>query len=92
MDQERITETIDQHGNTHTTHVVGERRSGGGTGWLVALVLVLGLVIGAVLLTRTNNAEIAKDIAIAEAADDVGAAAERAGAAVEDAANRVTGP
>ena len=45
MTEERITETTDSAGNTHTTHTVvsdGANRSGG-TNWAIIL-LVLGFV------------------------------------------------
>ena len=43
MTEERITEVHSPDGDTHTTHTVitdGERR-GGGSGWLIAIVLVI---------------------------------------------------
>ena len=97
MAEERITETTDSVGNTHTTHTVitdhGEKRSGGFSWGLLILLAVLA--IGAVVIfSQMSNSEVAKDQAIANAADQVGeaasqvgAAAENAGEAVEDAVN-----
>ena len=95
MAEERITETHDEAGNTHTTHTIvsdgATRRSGGGT--ILMLVVVAILAIGAFFVfQQMSGAEIAKDNAVAgaadsvnEAADAVGEAAGRAGDAVDEA-------
>lgn len=91
MTEERITEVETPSGNTHThTTVVtdGERRSGGNTVLLVVLLLILAAVAFWVF-SSMSGAEVAKDNAIAEAASDVGDAAQNAGAAVEDAAQNI---
>jgi uncharacterized protein HemX len=96
MTEERITETETPSGNTHTTHTVvhddGARR--GGSGWLIALVLVLVAVAGIYFISQQSDSEIARDNAVAEAADSVseaanqvGDAAQEAGAAATDAVN-----
>ncbi|WP_120717863.1 hypothetical protein [Tsuneonella amylolytica] len=95
MTEERITETRDPAtGDTHTTHTVitdGEpRSSGGGSGWLIAIVLVIAVIAGIMIFSNMSGSEVAKDNAIANAANDVGDAAKSAGSAVEDAANNVT--
>ena len=95
MTEERITETTDSAGNTHTTHTVvtdtaAANRSGAPWG---LLLLLAALAIGAlVLFSQMSDAEVAKDNAVADAASDVGAAAgevgdaaRNAGEAVEDA-------
>ncbi|HEU4821575.1 MAG TPA: hypothetical protein VFS87_10515 [Qipengyuania sp.] len=95
MTEERITETETPTGNVHTTHTVihddGERRRGG-SGWLIALVLVLVAVAGIYLFSQQSDSEIARDNAVAEAANSVsdaanqvGDAAQEAGAAAKDA-------
>jgi len=96
MTEERITETTDEAGNTHTTHTVvtdGETRSGG-TNWVLILLVLIVAVVGIFFLTQMNSAEVAKDNAIAgaanevgEAANQVGEAAQGAGEAVENAVN-----
>ena len=43
MTEERITETTDASGNTHTTHTVVTESEKGGINWIVVL-LVLGLL------------------------------------------------
>lgn len=96
MTEERITETTDKAGNTHTTHTVvtdGETRSGG-TNWVLILLVLIVAVVGIFFLTQMNSAEVAKDNAIAgaanevgEAANQVGEAAQGAGEAVENAVN-----
>ena len=94
MTEERITETTDSRGNTHTTRVIhdnGAERSGGGMAkWAFLIVLVVALAVGGYLLTQTNASEIARNDAIADAAQDVGNAAGQVGDAAEDAANTVT--
>ena len=92
MSEERITETTDAQGNTHTTRVVSDGGSGGGMAkWAFLLVLVIALGVAGFLLTQTNTAEIAKDNAITEAAQDVGEAAQEAGEAARDAAENMGG-
>lgn len=94
MTQERITETTDQHGNTHTTRVIetGPSNSGGGMAkWAFLLILVVALAVGAVLMTQANNSEIAMNNAVAEAAGDVGEAAGQVGEAAQDAADSLGG-
>jgi hypothetical protein len=94
MVDERITEVETPDGNTHTTHTIvtddAPRSSGGGSGWLIALVLIIAVIAGIWFFSGMSNSEAAKDNAVANAANDVGAAAEKAGNAVEDAANNVT--
>ena len=81
MAEERITEVHSPSGETHTTHttVIGdEPRSRGGVG-------------GAIwFFSGANQSEIAKDNAVAEAADDVGNAAGQVGDAARDVADTVT--
>lgn len=91
MVEERITEVETPTGNTHTTHTVvhdGEARRGG-AGWLIALLLIVALVAGFLIFSNMSGSEVAKDNAIAGAAEDVGNAAQQAGEAVENAADNV---
>lgn len=87
MTEERITETETPSGNIHTTHTVvtddGARR-GGGSGWLIALVLVLVAVAGIYFVSQQTGAETAKDNAVAEAANSVSDAATQVGDAAKD--------
>lgn len=92
MTEERIITTQDERGNTHTTHTVTEGSDGGGAfKWVVLLLLVAVIAVGAYLLTQTNASEIARDEAITDAANQVGEAANQIGEAAEDAADAVTG-
>lgn len=88
MAEERITETETPSGNVHTSHTVvtddGARKSGG-SGWLIALVLIVVAIVGFYLFSRQSDSEIARDNAIAEAAGDVGDAAKSVGDAAKDA-------
>lgn len=98
MTEERITRVETPEGNTHTTTTIvndgaGERRGSGMT-WFVLFVVLLAVLVGIWVFTQLGETEMAKDTAVAEAADSVGAAAEQvgdaaqnAGEAVEDVAN-----
>lgn len=88
MTEERITETETPSGNVHTTHTVvtdETPRSGGGSGWLIALVLIVVAIAGIYMFSQQSDSEIAKDNAIAEAANNVGEAASNEGEAAQDA-------
>jgi uncharacterized protein HemX len=91
MTEERITEVRDPEDkttHTHTTVVTDERRSGGGT-WLIALLVLIALIVGIWAFTQMGGAEMAKDAAVTDAADSVGAAAEQVGDAAQEAADSV---
>ena len=93
MAEERITEVETPTGDTHTTHTIvtdGEPRSGGGSGWLIAIVLIIAVIAGIWFFSGMSNSESAKDNAIANAADNVGTAAQKVGNAAQDAADNVT--
>jgi hypothetical protein len=90
MTEERITEVETPAGNTHTTHTVvtdGEPRSSG-SGWLIALVLIVALVAGFFIFSNMSGSEVAKDNAIAGAAEDVGNAAQQVGDAAQDVVDK----
>ena len=100
MAEERITTVEPNDGTPTTTHTTivrdAEPRSSGGSGWIIAVVLILALVVGIVLFTQMSGSELAKDNAIANAADEVGNAAGavgnaagQVGNAVENAADKV---
>jgi len=92
MTEERITKVRDPDGDTHThtTVVTDGRRSGGGT-WLIALIVLVALIVGIWAFTQMGGAEVARDNAVADAANSVGNAAEQVGDAAQDAANSVGG-
>lgn len=79
----------DQAAPTHTTVIHERGSSGGGTGMVMAIILLVAVVGGIYLFSQTSNSESAKDNAIAEAASDVGNAASQIGDAAQDAANKV---
>ena len=89
MAEERVTETRSPDGNTHTHTTVIEDggRSGGGAGWLIALLILVAIVIGVWAFTQWGGSEANKNNAIANAANQVGDAAQQAGNAAQDAAN-----
>jgi flagellar basal body-associated protein FliL len=71
----------------HTTVIETPSRGGSGAGWVIAVILIVALVVGVVLFTRSSGSDVAKDNAITNAANQVGNAAEKAGNAAQDAAN-----
>ena len=88
MTEERITETETPSGNVHTTHTVihdDAPRSSGGSGWIIALVLIVIALVGFYLFSQQNDSEVARDNAVAKAADQVGDAAQNVGEAAKDA-------
>lgn len=73
------------------TVIVTDRESrGGGGAWFIGIVLVIALVAGIFLFTRTSQTEASKDNAVAAAAGQVGNAAEKVGNAAQSAADSVT--
>ncbi len=87
MVEERTTQA--PQGNGQPTVIVTDSRRSGGSGWVIAVVLLIALVAGIVFLTRGSGSEAAKDNAIANAAGQVGDAAQKVGNAAEDAANKL---
>jgi len=89
MAEERVTETQTPDGatHTHTTIIEDGGRSGGGAGWLIAVLILIAIVIGVWAFTRYGGSEANKNNAIANAANQVGDAAQKAGDAAQDAAN-----
>lgn len=62
-------------------------RSGGGAGWLIAIVLIVALAIGGVYLYNQNRSTSAKNNAITSAAKSVGHAADKVGDSATDKSN-----
>lgn len=88
MTEERITETETPSGNVHTTHTVvtdGDGRRSGGSGWLIALVLIVIAIVGFYLFSQQSKSEVTRDNAVAEAAGQVGDAAQDVGKAAKEA-------
>jgi hypothetical protein len=69
------------------TVIVETPNRSSGSGWVIALVLIVALIVGVVFFTQMSGSEAAKDNAIANAAQDVGQAAQSVGDAAQDAAN-----
>ena len=89
MTEERITEVETPSGNVHTTHTLVERSGGGGSGWLIAIVLILAVLVGGYFLMKGTNASTNKDNAIAGAASDIGDAAQKVGNAADNAVKKL---
>lgn len=71
---------------THTTVV--ERRSGGGSGLMMAILLLILVVGGFFAWQFLQQGEVRTD-AVAGAANEVGAAAQKVGDAAQDAAQKI---
>ena len=94
MSEERITRTETPDGNTHTeTTIVRDREpaGGGSKAWVFLAILAIVAIVGFLVISQVSDAEIARDNAIAGAANDVGDAAQKAGDAAEDVARDLTG-
>lgn len=90
MTEERITETTTPSGETHTTHtVITDRESGGGGKWVLLLLVLAIAIVGVFFLTQMSGAEVAKDNAVANAANEVGDAASQVGDAAQNAGEAV---
>ena len=74
--------------STHTT-IVREKR--GSSGFVVIALVVVALLAAGYFFMRSQDSEIVRDAAITDAANQVGESAQKAGAAIENAADRVTG-
>ncbi|MEE4450911.1 hypothetical protein [Novosphingobium resinovorum] len=81
---EEIVERTHEPAPVHTTTIIHEHRSSGGTGIILALILLVAIV-GGVYLFSEHASDSARDNAIAEAADNVGKAATKVGDAAEEA-------
>ena len=71
---------------THTTIIHEAPRSSSGIGIIMALILLV-VVVGGIYLFSKTSGESVRDNAIAEAASDVGNAATKVGDAAENAVN-----
>ena len=54
---------------------------------MIALVLIVALIAGVWFFSQSNRSQVARDNAVAEAAQDVGTAARNVGNAAQDAAD-----
>lgn len=70
----------------HTTII--ERSSGGGAAVMLAIALLLAVIVGGYFLVTSQQSEVAKDNAVAGAAQSVSDAADKVGAAVDQATGK----
>ncbi|MGI8942878.1 MAG: hypothetical protein ACR2FJ_01330 [Qipengyuania sp.] len=92
MTEERTTETVTPEGTHHTErHVTHDDapRSGGGGMWVLLIILLIAVIAGIWIFSSQSGAEIAKDNAIAGAAENVGEAANQVGEAATQAGDAV---
>lgn len=102
MTQERVVETTDAQGTVversyerdtgpaQVTVNTSPSSGSGGFGAIAAILLLLVLAVGGYMLLKPNSSEDRKNDAVAKAAGDVGDAAQKAGAAVEKAADKIS--
>ncbi|CAN5305119.1 hypothetical protein BH10PSE15_BH10PSE15_19460 [soil metagenome] len=81
MADDRVTDT------PHTTII--ERRGGGGL-WLIGIVLLFALVIGAMFLMNKSRNDTIRTDAVSGAAKDIGDGAKKVGDSAEKAADSAT--
>jgi hypothetical protein len=91
MTEERITETTSPSGDTHTTHTIisDGQGSSGGSSWGFLVVILTVAALGLVIFSQLTNSAVAKNDAVAEAANKVGNAAEQVGDAAQNAGEAV---
>ncbi|MDE8652732.1 hypothetical protein [Novosphingobium album (ex Liu et al. 2023)] len=89
MTEERIVTTESEAAPTNHTTIIREGGSGGVAGIFLGLVLLVAVIGGIYVYSRSSASEAAKDNAVAEAASDVGNAAQAVGDAAKDAASTV---
>lgn len=92
MTEERVTKVRSPDGeteSTHTTVVSDEPRRGGGSGWAIAIVLLLAVIVGIWAFSTWGGSEMAENAAVSDAAGEVGDAAQQVGDAAQDAADSV---
>ena len=93
MTEERTTRVQDPDGSTHTTTTVvhDEPARSGGSGWLIALGLIIAVIAAIWFFTQQSGSEIAKDNAVAGAAEAVEGAAESVDQAADSAREQLDG-
>lgn len=88
MVEKRVVEVREPVGTTHThTTVYEDRPRSGGSGWMIAVILLVALVVGGFFLMQMSDSRASRDNAIERAADNVGSAAKDIGNAAKDAAD-----
>jgi flagellar basal body-associated protein FliL len=93
MVEERIT-TVESGAapTTHTTiiHDGEPARRGSGATIMIAVLLIVAVVAGLYIFSKSSSSESAKDNAVAEAASSVSDAAAKVGNAADSAVDKVT--
>lgn len=89
MENQREIEVQDTAPSVHTTTIIREKRGSGGA--VIGVIAVVALLVAGFIYMRGQDSGIIRDAAIADAAQEVGASAQQAGDAIENAANKVAG-
>lgn len=79
----------DHSGSGDKTVII--ERKGSGAGWVIALILVVGIAVGAYFLSQSSARDALETEAITDAAGNVGEAAQQVGDAAQEAADAVSG-
>jgi hypothetical protein len=90
MADERVTTYETPAGSNTTVIYEGPARSDNGAGWLFGIVLLIAVLAVVYLMASRNDAQSVRDHAIANAATEAGAAANKVGTAAENAADSLT--
>ena len=69
------------------TVIVDRGSRGSGSGWVIAIVLIIALLVGVYFLSGMAGSEASKNNAVSEAAGQVGNAAKQVGDAAKDVTN-----
>lgn len=69
------------------TVIVDRDSRGSGSGWAIAIVLIVALLVGVYFLSGMAGSEASKNNAVSEAASQVGNAAKQVGDAAKDVTN-----
>lgn len=73
----------DENTPRSSTTIIEERRGGSGMGPILIVLLVIALAIGGYFMFMATDSTVKKNDAVAGAAKSVGAAADKAGDAVQ---------
>jgi len=71
--------------NGQATVIVTDRARRGGSGWVIGVMLLIAVIVGTFIFSQMSGPEIAKDDAVAAAANEVGNAANKVGEAAQQA-------
>lgn len=89
MADEYVTSGHASDAPAQTTTIIRERETSSGMGILIAVILLIAVVAGIYMFSRTSDSEVVRNDAITGAANEIGEAAGKVGDAAQDAAKSV---